>query len=203
MAKLGREFYSRDTLTVAKELLGKVLVHRTEGHILKGRIVETEAYLGLEDKGAHSYGGKKTKRLETMYGEAGRAYVYLIYGLYSCLNTITQREGVPEGVLIRAIEPIENLDKMLEYRFNKKYEDLTSYEKNNISNGPGKLTMALNIDRRLDKEDLTGDKLYIESDGLEDFKIVKTTRIGIDYAEEAVDFPYRFYIEGNPYVSKL
>lgn len=203
MTKLNREFYSRDTLTVAKELLGKVLVHRTEGHILKGRIVETEAYLGLEDKGAHSYGGKKTKRLETMYGGAGRAYVYLIYGLYSCLNTVTQREGVPEGVLIRAIEPIENLHKMLEYRFNKKYEDLTSYEKNNISNGPGKLTMALNIDRRLDKEDLTGDRLYIETDGLENFKIIKTTRIGIDYAEEAVDYPYRFYIKDNPYVSKL
>lgn len=203
MTKLKREFYSRDTLTVAKELLGKVLVHRTEGHILKGRIVETEAYLGLEDKGAHSYGGKKTKRLETMYGGAGRAYVYLIYGLYSCLNTVTQREGVPEGVLIRAIEPIENLHKMLEYRFNKKYKDLTSYEKNNISNGPGKLTMALNIDRRLDKEDLTGDRLYIETDGLENFKIIKTTRIGIDYAEEAVDYPYRFYIKDNPYVSKL
>lgn len=203
MSKLNRSFYSRDTLTVAKDLLGKVLVHKTEGHILKGKIVETEAYLGLIDKAAHSYGGKRTKRVETMYGIPGTAYVYFIWGMYYCLNTITVKEGVPEGVLIRAIEPLENIEQMILNRYNKRFDQLTSYQKKNISNGPGKLTMAMNIDRRLNKEDLCKDRLYIER-GLEDkFNIIESKRIGIDYAEEAIDFPYRFYIEDNPFVSKL
>ena len=203
MVKLGRDFYSRDTITVAKELLGKILVHNTDGHILKGKIVETEAYLGLTDKAAHSYGGKKTKRVETMYGIPGIAYVYFIWGMYSCLNIITVKEGVPEGVLIRGIEPLENKDQMILHRFNKDYEELTSYQKKNITNGPGKLTMAMNIDTRLDKEDLCDDKLYLELGKDENFNIVEAKRIGIDYAKEAIHFPYRFYIEGNPYVSKV
>ena len=203
MVKLDRDFYSRDTLTVAKELLGKILVHNTEGHILKGRIVETEAYLGLIDKAAHSYGGKKTKRVETMYGMPGTAYVYFIWGMYSCLNIITVEEGVPEGVLIRGIEPVENIDQMILYRYNKAFEELTNYQKKNISNGPGKLTMAMNIDRSLDKEDLCEDKLYLEIGQKEKFNIIEAKRIGIDYAMEAVHYPYRFYIEDNPYVSKI
>lgn len=203
MIKLNREFYSRDTLTVAKELLGKVLVHRTEGHILKGKIVETEAYLGLADKAAHSYGGKITKRVETLYGIPGTAYVYFIWGMYHCLNIVTVKEGVPECVLIRGIEPIENEEQMILYRFNKKYEELTRYQKNNITNGPGKLTMALNIDRKLNKEDLCDDKLYLEAGQEKNFNIIETKRIGIDYAKEAAHYPYRFYIEDNPYISKL
>ncbi len=203
MTKLNREFYSRDTITVAKDLLGKVLVHKTEGYILKGKIVETEAYLGIEDKASHSYGGRKTKRVETMYDKPGTAYIYLIWGMYNCLNSITVEEGVPEGVLIRGIEPVKNIDQMVKYRFDKKIEELTKYEINNISNGPGKLTMALNIDRRLNKEDLCGDRLYIETGKDKEFNIVETSRIGIDYAEEAKYFPYRFYIENNPYVSKV
>ena len=203
MVKLNREFYSRDTLTVAKELLGKILVHKTEGYILKGKIVETEAYLGIKDKASHSYGGRKTKRVETMYEKAGTAYIYLIWGMYNCLNAITVEEGVPEGVLIRGIEPIKNIDQMIRYRFNKNTYELTKYERNNISNGPGKLTMAMNIDRRLNKEDLCDDSLYIESGKNEKFNIIETSRIGIDYAEEAREYPYRFYIENNPYVSKV
>ena len=203
MLKLNREFYSRDTLTVAKELLGKVLVHNIDGKLLKGKIVETEAYLGLNDKAAHSYNGKRTKRVETMYEKPGIAYVYFIYGKYSCFNAITEKEGVPEAVLIRGIEPLENLDQMLLYRYNKTKDQLTNYEKKNISNGPGKLTMALKIDRGLNKEDLSGDRLYIEEGDKEKFNIVEAKRIGIDYAEEAIHFPYRFYIKGNPYVSKI
>ncbi len=202
MKKLNRKFYSRDTLTVAKELLGKILVHNTEGHILKGRIVETEAYLGLKDKAAHSYGGKITKRVETMYGKPGIAYVYIIYGIYFCLNIITVKEGVPEGVLLRGIEPVKNIEQMAKYRFNKEIEDLTNYQKKNISNGPGKLTMAMNIDKDLNKEDLCKNKLYIEDGGEESFNIIERKRIGIEYAKEAIDYPYRFYIENNPYVSK-
>lgn len=201
--KLDRDFYSRDTLKVAKELLGKILVHNVDGHILKGKIVETEAYLGLEDKAAHTYGGRKTKRVETMYGEAGRAYVYIIYGIYYCLNIVTVRKGIPQGVLIRGLEPLENVEIMIQNRFKKPYEELTSYQKDNISNGPGKLTMAMNIDKNLDKKDLCGDSLYLEKGEKEKPIIIETTRIGIDYAEEAKDYPYRFYIKENPYVSKL
>lgn len=200
--KLKREFYSRDTITVAKELLGKVLVHNYNGQLLKGKIVETEAYLGLKDKAAHSYGGRKTKRVEVMYGPAGIAYVYFIYGMYYCFNIVTQEEGIPEAVLIRGIEPIENIDLMAINRFNKPYKELTKYQKKNLTNGPGKLCMALNITKEVHNGlDLCGDILYLEEGNGENFNIIETTRIGIDYAEEAKYFPYRFYIEGNPYVS--
>lgn len=201
--KLNRSFYSRDTITVAKELLGKIIIHNTGDFILKGKIVETEAYLGLKDKAAHSYGGKKTKRVMTMYGLPGTAYVYLIYGMYYCFNIVTKEEGVPEAVLIRGIEPIEGIEQMAINRFGKPYIDLSKSQKKNLSNGPGKLSIAFNIDKNLDKEDLCGDKLYLETGENENFDIVETTRIGIDYAEEAKDFPYRFYIYGNSYVSKL
>lgn len=199
--KLNKEFYSRDTITVAKELLGKILVHNIDGQLLKGKIVETEAYLGIKDKAAHSYGGRRTKRVEVMYGPAGVAYVYLIYGMYYCFNIIAQREGIPEGVLIRGIEPIENIDKMAMNRFNRPYSELSNYQKKNLTNGPGKLSMAFNIDKELYGIDLCGNTLYLEEGKKEDFNIVETTRIGIDYAEEAKDFPYRFYIKDNPYVS--
>lgn len=201
--KLNRDFYSRDTLTVAKELLGTILVHNIDGQMLTGKIVETEAYLGVTDKAAHAYGGRRTKRVETMYGPPGTAYVYLIYGMYYCFNIITVKEGVPEGVLIRGIEPLENIDQMAINRFQKPYEELTKYQKRNLTNGPGKLSMAFNIDKTLDKEDLCKDRLYLRPRQDENFNIIETTRIGIDYAEEAKHFPYRFYIEGNPYVSKL
>ena len=201
--KLNRDFYSRDTLTVAKELLGTILVHNIDGQMLTGKIVETEAYLGVTDKAAHAYGGRRTKRVETMYGPPGTAYVYIIYGMYHCLNIITVKEGVPEGVLIRGIEPLENIDQMAINRFQKPYEELTKYQKRNLTNGPGKLSMAFNINKTLDKEDLCKDRLYLRESQDGNFNIIQTTRIGIDYAEEAKNFPYRFYIEGNPYVSKL
>lgn len=199
--KLNRDFYSRDTIIVAKELLGKILVHNTGGNVLKGKIVETEAYLGLKDKAAHSYGGKKTKRVETMYGSSGAAYVYLIYGMYYCFNIVTQRKGIPEAVLIRGIEPMESIEQMSLYRFRKPYKELNRYKKRNLTNGPGKLTMAFNIDKELNGIDLCGNILYLEEGIEEDFSIVETTRIGIDYAEEAKDYLYRFYIKDNPYVS--
>ncbi len=202
MIKLDREFYSRETLIVAKDLLGKILVHHTNGYIVKGKIVETEAYLGLNDKACHSYGGKISKRVATMYDKAGTAYVYFIWGKYSCFNVITVKKGVPEGVLIRAIAPVENKEQMIVNRFNKNHEELSQYQKKNISNGPGKLTLSLNIDRKLNEEDLCGDKLYLERGQEEKFNIIETKRIGIDYAQEAIDYPYRFYIEDSPYVSK-
>ena len=203
--KLDRNFYGRDTITVAKELLGKTLVHHIDGHILKGKIVETEAYLGVIDKAAHSYGGKRTKRVETMYGLPGTAYVYLIYGMYYCFNIVTKEEGVPEAVLIRGIEPLEGIEQMALNRYEKSYDNLTKYQRNNLTNGPGKLSMAFNIDKTLDKEDLCKNRLYLEKEGEEEdkFNIIQTTRIGIDYAEEAKYYPYRFYIEGNKHVSVI
>ena len=201
--KLDRNFYNRDTLVVAKELLGKILIHKTDGKLLSGMIVETEAYLGINDKAAHAYGGRRTKRVETMYGPPGIAYVYIIYGMYNCLNTITREEGIPQGVLIRGIEPIEGLEYMALNRFNRPLEELTKNQMKNLTNGPGKLCQAMMIDRSLDKEDLCGDRLYIEKGIDKNFNIVEAKRIGIDYAEEARDFLYRFYIEGNPNVSKF
>lgn len=203
MGQLQRSFFARDTLTVAQELLGKILVHHTEGKTLKGMIVETEAYLGLSDKAAHSYGGKRTKRVETMYKQPGTVYVYFIWGMHYCLNLITAKEGIPEGVLIRAIEPVENIEQMVFNRFNKGMKELSSYQKRNITNGPGKLTQAMKIDGRLNNVDICKDVLYVENGLDRGFTVQTAKRIGIDYAQEAADYPYRFYIKDNPYVSKL
>lgn len=201
--KLDRDFYRRDSLTLARELLGKILVHNVDGKELRGMIVETEAYLGVVDKAAHSYGGRRTKRVETMYGQPGIAYVYIIYGMYNCFNIVAREVGIPEAVLVRAIEPLGELEQMSLNRFNKPYEELTKAQKKGLTNGPGKLCDAMLIDRNLDGEDLCGEKLYIEEGTEKNISIVTSKRIGIDYAEEAKDFPYRFYIEGNPYVSRL
>ncbi|SHI16811.1 DNA-3-methyladenine glycosylase [Sporanaerobacter acetigenes] len=200
--KLERDFYIRDTQTVARELLGKVLVHNVNGKIFSGKIVETEAYLGIIDKAAHSYGGKRTKRVEIMYGPPGRAYIYLIYGMYYCFNVVTKEEGTPEAVLIRGLEPIDGISLMAKNRFNKELSQLTNAQLKNLTNGPGKLCQAMELDKRLNGEDLCGDTLYIEERKVESFNIINTKRIGIDYAEEAKDFLYRYYIEGNSYISK-
>lgn len=200
MKKLNREFYSRDTETVAKELLGKILVHEVDGKRLSGKIVETEAYLGIKDKAAHSYGGRRTPRVEVMYGKAGFSYVFIIYGMYYCFNVVTQKEEIPEAVLIRALEPIENLDIIGNNRFKKDYNDLTKTQIKSLTNGPGKLCDALKINKTLNGEDLCNNKLYIE-DNDEEFNIIIDKRIGIDYAEEAKDYLLRFYIENNKYVS--
>lgn len=201
MKKLSRDFYNRDTLLVAKELLGKILIHEMDGKKIAGRIVEVEAYMGTLDKAAHSYGGKVTPRTEPMYGKSGFAYVYFIYGMYYCFNIVTQEEGKPEAVLIRALEPVEGLEYMFHNRYSKPYEDLTKYQIKNLVNGPGKLCNAMGIDKTLNKEDLCGDKLYIE-EGTKDKFIIKTAkRVRIDYAEEAKDYLWRFYIDGNSNVS--
>lgn len=200
--KLNREFYARETLQVAKELLGKILVHEVNGIKLKGKIVETEAYIGSIDKASHAYGGKKTHRLEALYGMPGIAYVYFIYGMYHCFNVITKEEGSPEGVLIRAIEPIEGIDEMSKQRFGKSYNELTKAQIKNLTTGPSKLCIAMNINKENNKQDLCTSKLYIEdSVEKEKIEIVETKRIGIDYAEEAKDFLWRFYIIDNVWVS--
>ncbi len=201
--KLTKEFYERDSLLVAEELLGKILVHETNGEVVGGKIVETEAYRGAIDKAAHSYNNKRTLRTEVMFGEAGRAYVYFIYGMYNCMNIVCEKVGNPQAVLIRALEPVEGMEFMAKNRFNKSYESLSKRESINLSNGPGKLCKALAIDRTLNGENLLDNRLYlVEGDKINKEDIIATKRVGIDYAEEAKDFLWRFYIKDNTYVSK-
>lgn len=200
--KLKEDFYSRDTLYVAENLLGKVLVRKKDEEVFKGIIVETEAYLGIKDKASHSYNNRRTKRTETMYKKAGTIYIFFIYGIHYLLNIVTREIEIPEAVLIRAVEPISSLDKIALNRYNKLYNDLSIYQKNNMTNGPGKLTKAFDIDYRFDGLDLFGENIYIEDLNYKDFEIIKDKRIGIDYSEEAVDYKYRFFIKNNRYVSK-
>lgn len=201
--KLDRNFYSCDSITLAKKLLGKKLVHEIDGKRISGIIVECEAYMGVIDKAAHVYGGRRTERVEVMYGECGHAYVYFIYGLYYCFNVVASEVETPQAVLIRALEPLEGIELMSKNRFNKEYKELTKTQIKNLTNGPAKLCSALQINRELNGEDLCGEKLYIEDNNVGDFEIVSCKRIGIDYAEEARDYLYRFYIEGNKFISKL
>ncbi|HEY8444645.1 MAG TPA: DNA-3-methyladenine glycosylase [Bacilli bacterium] len=202
MNKLNSQFYKRSSLEVAPELLGKHLVFINNGKELVGRIVEVEAYMGPHDKAAHSYNNRRTKRNEIMYGPGGYAYIYLIYGMYYCLNVVTANELEPQAVLIRAVEPISGLDEMAINRYQKSYQDLSSKEKLNLTNGPGKVTKALGITMKQYGESFNSDNLYI-LDYPCDEKIIQTKRINIEYAEEARYFPWRFYLEGNKYVSKL
>lgn len=199
--KLKRDFYERPTLEVAKDLLGKTLVKIQDEKIYRVKIVECEAYLGLEDRAAHSFHGKITPRVKSMWGEAGVAYVYFTYGMYYCMNVVTEKEGIPNAVLIRAAEPLEGLDFMSLNRYGKVYSELTKPQKKNLLNGPAKLCQCLNIDREYDGMSLLGNELYIE-EGETVENVVVTGRIGIENSKEAKDYLYRFYIGGSPYVSK-
>lgn len=200
---IDKEFYNRSAIDVANDLLGKVLVREVDGRILKGKIVETESYIGAIDKACHAYNGRRTKRTEILYSDCGVAYVYFIYGLYHCFNVVTNEKDVAEAVLIRAIEPLNEFDYISRVRYKKQFKELSKTQIKNLTNGPSKLCLAYLIDK-----DLNGDKLYeqgkiyLEESEENDFEIVKTKRIGIDYAEEAKDFLWRFYIKDNIYVSK-
>ena len=194
---LQRRFYQRDTITVAKDLLGKILIHESSEGITAGRIVETEAYRGPEDQAAHSSGGRRTARNEIMYGPKGYAYVYFIYGLYYCFNlTAGDVAGKPEAVLLRALEPVEGEDLMAKCRGAKQAKF------NGLTNGPSRLCIAMGITKAQNKLDLTAPPLYIKDAALvpqED--IVETTRVGVDYAGDWKNKHWRFYIKGNKFVS--
>ncbi|WP_026476103.1 DNA-3-methyladenine glycosylase [Alkaliphilus transvaalensis] len=203
MKKLSRGFYNRPTLDVAKELLGKFIVLNTGDSRLVSKIVETEAYIGKIDKAAHCYNNKKTPRTEVMFGKPGIAYVYLIYGMYHCLNIVTEEEGEAAAVLIRAVEPIEGLEEMISNRYKKSIGEIKRKELINLTSGPGKLCIAMGITKKYNGEDLWGEELFLtEETSPAKMDIVTSKRINIDYAEEAIDFPWRFYIKDNPYVSK-
>lgn len=199
---IDKEFYNKGAIEVAKNLLGQYLIRELNGVKIKSKIVETEAYIGAIDKACHAYNYKRTERTKPLYEEGGTSYVYFIYGLYHCFNIVTNIEEEPEAVLIRAIEPVDNLDYISRVRFNKNYEDLTRVQKRNLTNGPSKLCMALNITKDDNYKKLYLKKdLYLEYNNEKSFEIIETKRVGIDYSEEARDFPWRFYIKDNPYVS--
>ena len=194
-----RDFYLRNGLDVAKEILGKTIVREVEGEKFYFKIVETEAYLGPEDKGAHSYGGKVTPRTKPIFDEGGITYIYLIYGMYYCLNIVANKADIPHCVLIRAVEPLNEET----IAFSKANRPIKSKKLQDLTNGPGKLCQALKIDKALNEIDVTkqGDLYILEGEVPK--KIVMDKRINIDYAEEYKEKEWRFYIEGNPYVSVL
>jgi len=195
--KLERDFFTRtDTLGVARDLLGKLLVVPTsDGRRVSGMIVETEAYLGEIDKAAHSYGGRRTARNEITYADGGHVYVFFVYGMYYQLNLVTGLVDHPHVVLIRAVEPVDGIEIMRERRGEMKDKNLTS--------GPGKLCIAFGITRDLNGEDLLGDRIWVEGHrDLKKSEIASGPRVGIDYAEEFVDEPWRFWVKGNEFVSK-
>ncbi|RZL13378.1 MAG: DNA-3-methyladenine glycosylase [Pedobacter sp.] len=198
MAKLPYSFYQQhNVLDIARQLLGKQLFTHVNDVITAGTIVETEAYEGISDKASHAYGGRFTNRTKTMYATGGTAYVYLCYGIHDLFNVVTASEGTPHAVLIRGLEPVKGLEAMLERR---KMPAL----KPNITAGPGALSKALGIDRNFNSEDLTGDRIWIDDNGIyfKTEEIVTGPRIGVDYAGDHAMLPYRFYVKGNQYVSK-
>lgn len=202
MHPLKQSFYNRETLEVAPDLLGKYLIREINGHKLIVKIVEVEAYKGAIDKGAHSYKYKHTPRTEVMFGPPGHAYIYLIYGMYYCLNIVTEEEGEPCAILIRGVEPIKGDDYMSLLRYQKPLSEITPTQLKNLSNGPGKLCKSLCITKEQNRHPVWKGELYITS-GVEitPEQIIRSKRINIDYAEEAKDFLWRFSIKGNPYVS--
>ncbi|PLC51275.1 3-methyladenine DNA glycosylase [Pollutimonas subterranea] len=182
MPPLPREFYNRDTTQVAHDLLGKLLVHHIDGAERIGKIVEVEAYLGPHDLAAHTSKGI-TPRTQVMYGPPGFAYVYLIYGMHHCMNVVTEPDGTGAAVLLRALEPIANLS--------------------DNTKGPGRLCKAMGIDRSHYGHDLTSEDFYItNAPEPQTIEIVPRPRIGVDYAGEWAGKLLRFYIEGNPYISR-
>jgi DNA-3-methyladenine glycosylase len=195
--KLPRAFYTRpNVLTIARDLLGKLLVVPDEdGRRVSGMIVEVEAYRGPEDRASHAFGGRRTKRTETMYREGGNAYVYFVYGMYYQFNVVCNVPDIPHAILVRALEPVEGIELMRERRHRQ--------PDHNLTNGPGKLCIALNIDRALNGADLLGDRVWIEDyQSVPTRRIAKGPRIGIDYAQEWIDKPWRFWIRDNSYVSR-
>lgn len=210
--RLGREFFARDGITVARELLGKILVHETKAGTVRGIITEVESYMGENDKGSHTYGGRRTERTEPMYHAGGTSYVYLIYGMYSCMNIAAMTEGIPQAVLLRSVIPAdrESEQRMIRLRQEaaaerrlgrrKKAEagkaKLASFGKH-LADGPGKLCIAMGITRSDNDVDMTVSSRFYVTEGIrvKPSEILAAKRIGIDYAEEAADYLWRFYIE--------
>ncbi|HOT93111.1 MAG TPA: DNA-3-methyladenine glycosylase [Anaerolineae bacterium] len=196
MTRLPRGFYARDTLTVARELLGKRLVRLDEGHRLAGIITEVEAYIGEDDRASHASPGP-TARNAPMYGPPGYTYVYLIYGMHHCLNVVTERAGFPAAILIRAVEPVEGLTLIQQRRG-------PQHPLTNLTCGPGRVCAALGIDRSLNNHDLCAPdaRLWIEDAAvIPEARIAQSPRIGVRGDQAALEAPWRFYILDSAWVS--
>jgi len=224
MSTIHPDFFRQPTLQLAPALLGMELVHETANGTASGIIVEVEAYMGPEDKAAHSYGGKKTRRTEVMFGPPGRAYVYFIYGMYYCFNIVSGPPGKPEAILVRALAPAEGIPLMarrrgvaldeklaavldMQGRLRVPLEQLDAAARRRLqglANGPGKLCTALAITKEQYGWDLTGSRLYLRPGigPVPPEQVARGPRINIGYAEEAVHYPWRFWIKDNPFVSK-
>jgi DNA-3-methyladenine glycosylase len=195
--KLDQSFYDRkNVIRIARDLLGKILVTQFDGIRTTGRIVETEAYNGINDRASHAFGGRRTPRTEHLYGSAGTAYVYICYGMHHLFNVTTNKKDIPHAILIRALEPLEGIDQMLA-RTGKPFADFT------ITKGPGNLARAMGMSKKHTGQNLFADEIFIEDDGIRYRKneIIATKRIGVEYAREDAELPYRFIVRGNPYVS--
>lgn len=197
MRKLPPEFYLQDTLSVAPALIGCYLVRQLEDQLIIGRINETEAYVGPIDKACHAYQYKLTARTKPLFAAGGIAYVYFIYGMYHCMNVVTEAAGIPCAVLIRSVELVQGLERAVCNRYKKKPQDISAIQYKNLTNGPGKLCQALEITRALNEASLQDEQLFI-CDRIHSWQkqagpIATSKRIGISYAQEAQDFLWRFY----------
>ena len=199
MKRPTRRFFQRDAVTVARALLGQKLVRVIDGQRLAGIIVETEAYLGIRDKAAHTYNGRRTPRNETMWGQGGHAYVYFTYGMHHCVNVVARTRDLPVAALVRALEPVDGLTQMRRNR-------PTARRDTDLCSGPAKLCQALGIDRKLDGVDLIRSRvLFIEQQRQRAYpthRIAATPRIGVGYAEEWANKPLRFHLIENSHVSR-
>jgi len=197
MSKLSADFYKRDdVLLISNELLGKVLCTNFHGKLTSGIIVETEAYAGVTDKASHAYGGKRTKRTKTMYASGGNAYIYLCYGIHHLFNIVTNKENFPHAVLIRAIQPRDGIDIILQRRKKKKVD-------RSLTAGPGSLTRALGITVKYSGISLIENLIWLEDQNIQIKKqdILASTRVGVQYAGKDANNPWRFRIKGNPWTS--
>ena len=197
MSKLSADFYQRDdVLLISHELLGKVLCTNFHGKLTSGIIVETEAYVGVTDKASHAYGGRRTKRTKTMYVSGGTAYVYLCYGIHHLFNIVTNKENIPHAVLIRAIQPRDGIDIILQ-RLKKKKVDRS------LTAGPGSLTRALGIKVKDSGTLLMGNIIWLEDQNIQinNQDILASPRVGVQYARKDANNPWRFQIKGNPWTS--
>lgn len=192
--KRGASFFLKDSIFVAKNILGDYLVLEDNPSILAGKIVETEAYLGKDDDASHACGGKVTPRNKVMYAKGGIVYVYLIYGKFWCFNIVVSKEGDPQAVFIRALQPIMGVEVM---KKNRGIDDI-----NKLTNGPCRWTLAFGINKKFLGQSITSTSLFISKGTHKSFSIVEAKRVGIEYAHQTKDLPLRFYIKNNKFVSK-
>ena len=203
--RLKRDFYDRNTILVARDLLGKIIVHKTDSSIYKGIIVETEAYINSKDEGAHFNKGL-TERTRIIDEPGGHIYIYNIYGMYQLFNIVTEKKGIHGAVLLRALEPISDIEEMYKNRYNREYNAPSKREIINMTNGPAKLVMAMGLSKeKFYGSDLVNDdRIWVEdaAQKINAEDIVRSKRINIDYATFGKDYLLRFFIKDNKFVSK-